>query len=171
MDTVRPGAKDLAIEFHSCSKSFSMAGWRVGFAVGNKNLINGLFSLKTNCDYGLASAMQDAAIAALQMDKQFLLDINRTYQRRRNLVVDGFREMGWDLEYPKATMYVWFRVPEGYDSKSWIKSVLDKTGVCMTPGIAFGQHSDGYFRISLVQNDTKLQEAIQRLKDNNISFK
>ena len=166
-----PGAKDLAIEFHSLSKTFCMAGWRVGFAVGNSDIINALFGLKTNCDYGLASSFQDAAIAAFDMDKSYLQNIVSVYQTRRDLVVKGFRELGWEVEPPKATMYVWMRVPEGYDSKTWVKQVLDQTGVCMTPGIAFGDHSDKYFRISLVQKDEILTEAISRLKNHNISYK
>lgn len=166
-----PDAKEVAIEFHSCSKTFCMAGWRSGFAVGNKNLISALFGFKTNLDYGLSSAVQDATIAALKMDKKYLNEIVETYQKRRDLVVNGFNELGWKLEKTKGTMYVWMRVPQGYDSKSWIKEVLFKTGVCMTPGIAFGDHSDGYFRISLVQKDEILKEAIERLKKNNISYK
>jgi LL-diaminopimelate aminotransferase len=166
-----PDAKNVAIEFHSCSKSFSMAGWRAGFAIGNADLVKGLFSFKTNCDYGLSSFVQDATVAALNLDPSYLLEINKNYQRRRDLVVDGFNSMGWNIEKPKATMYVWFPVPEGYDSKSWIKYVLDETGVCLTPGIAFGEHSDGYFRISLVQSEAKLTEAIERLQKHNISFK
>lgn len=166
-----PGAKDVAIEFHSCSKSFSMAGWRIGFAVGNSEIIKGLFSVKTNCDYGLASFLQDAAIAAFQMDKSYLEEIVLRYQKRRDLVVDGFRELGWDVQKPKATLYVWMRVPEGYDSKTWVKKVLDTTGVCMTPGIAFGNHSNNYFRVSLVQNEAILTEALNRLKKHKIFYK
>ncbi|MEW5820405.1 MAG: LL-diaminopimelate aminotransferase [Cyanobacteriota bacterium] len=165
-----PGAKDIAIEFHSCSKSFCMAGWRSGFAVGNADVINALFSLKTNCDYGLASHIQDATIAALKLDRSYLDEIVANYQRRRDLVVDGFNELGWSLKKPQATMYVWLRVPEGYDSKKWVKTVLDKTGVCMTPGVAFGEHSDKYFRISLVQSEEIFREAIDRLKKSNISY-
>ncbi|MGD9580329.1 MAG: LL-diaminopimelate aminotransferase [Vampirovibrionia bacterium] len=166
-----PEARNCAIEFHSCSKTFCMAGFRVGFAVGNKDIIKSLFSIKTNCDYGLASFLQDATIAAFKMDKKYLNNIVSTYQRRRDIVIDGFNSMGWNLEKPKATMYTWIDVPEGYDSKSWIKKVLFETGVCLTPGIAFGEHSDKYFRISLVQKDETLQEVIRRLKENNISFK
>jgi LL-diaminopimelate aminotransferase len=165
-----PAAKDIAIEFHSCSKSFSMAGWRAGFAVGNSQIIKALFSFKTNCDYGLASFVQDAAIAALKLDKKYLEAICAKYQKRRDIIVDGFNSMGWNIEKPKSTMYVWLPVPQGYDSKSWVKEVIDKTGVCMTPGIAFGEHSDGYFRISLVQNETILNEALERLKKHNISY-
>ena len=148
-----------------------MAGWRVGFAVGNRDIIKSLFSIKTNCDYGLSSFVQDAAIAAFKMDKKYLNEIVATYQRRRDIITDGFNSMGWNLEKSKATMYTWIDVPEGYDSKSWVKKVLFETGVCLTPGIAFGDHSDRYFRISLVQKDEILQEAIQRLKKHNISFK
>lgn len=165
-----PKAKDIAIEFHSCSKSFNMAGWRTGFAIGNSEIIHSLHSVKTNMDYGLSAFLQEAAIAAFKMDKSYLNEIINGYQKRRDLIVDGFNSMGWSIEKPKATMYVWLPVPKGYDSKTWVKNVLDKTGVCLTPGMAFGTMSDGYFRISLVQSDDKLIEAINRLKKHNIHF-
>lgn len=165
-----PGAKDIAIEFHSFSKTFNMAGWRVGFAVGNKNYIKALYSLKTNVDYGTSSIVQDAAIAALRMPQSYIDDIVAKYQRRRDFMVEGFKKLGWEINNPKATMYLWLKVPEGYDSKSWCKMVMDKTGVVFTPGIAFGKYSDVYFRMSLVAPDDRLKEALNRLETANIRY-
>jgi LL-diaminopimelate aminotransferase len=166
-----PGAKDIAIEFHSFSKTFNMAGWRIGFAVGNKEYIKTLYSMKTNIDYGTSTIVQDAAIAALNLPDHYTQDIAMKYQRRRDFMVDGFRKLGWDLSISKATMYLWMKVPEGYDSKAWAKMVFDKTGVVVTPGIAFGKYSDDHFRVSLVAPDERLKEALCRLESAGINFK
>ncbi len=164
------GAKDIAIEFHSFSKSYNMAGWRIGFAIGNKEFIKNLYALKTNVDYGTCSVIQDAAIAALKMSEDQCCDIAGGYQRRRDFMVEGFKKLGWDIKKTKATMYLWLKVPEGYDSKSWCKMILDKTGVVFTPGVAFGKHSDNYFRVSLVAADERLREALDRLEKANIAY-
>ncbi len=163
-------AKDIAIEFHSFSKTFNMAGWRIGFAVGNKDYIKALYSLKTNVDYGTSSIVQDAAIAALQMPQSCSGAIAAKYQKRRDFVSEGFRKLGWDVRHNKATMYLWLKVPQGLDSKTWCKSVLDKTGVVFTPGVAFGAMSSDYFRVSLVAPDDRLQEALARLEKADIRF-
>jgi len=165
-----PGAKEIAIEFHSFSKTFNMAGWRIGFAVGNKKYISALFAMKNNVDYGTSTIVQDAAIAALNLPQKYIDDIMQKYQNRRNFMVEGFNKLGWDLKLPKATMYLWLKVPEGYTSKSWCKMVLDTTGVVFTPGIAFGDYSDDHFRVSLVAPDEKLKEALCRLESANIKF-
>ncbi|MDD3012192.1 MAG: LL-diaminopimelate aminotransferase [Candidatus Gastranaerophilales bacterium] len=165
-----PRAKDVAIEFHSFSKTFNMAGWRVGFAVGNKEYIRALYSMKTNVDYGTSTIVQDAAIAALNLPQFHIDKIVQKYQRRRDFMVEGFRKLGWEVSFPKATMYLWLDVPEGYDSKSWCKMILDKTGVVFTPGIAFGKYSDDHFRVSMVQSDERLNEAMDRLEAANIKF-
>ena len=165
-----PGAKEIALEFHSFSKTFNMAGWRIGFAVGNKDYIKALYTSKTNMDYGTSSVMQDAAIAALNLADSYTKEIAANYQRRRDFVTAGFRKLGWELENIKATMYLWMKVPQGYDSKSWCKMVLDKTGVVFTPGIAFGDYSDGFFRASLVVPDDQLLEALHRLESAGIRF-
>ena len=164
------GAKDIAIEFYSFSKTYNMAGWRIGFAVGNKDFIKALYSVKTNIDYGTCSVVQDAALAALNMDSEYSEKITANYQRRRDFVVEGLNKLGWDLKKTKSTMYLWLKVPEGYDSKSWCKMILDKTGVVCTPGIAFGKYSDGYFRLSIVAPDERLHEALDRLEKANIRF-
>jgi len=165
------GAKEIAIEFYSFSKSYNMAGWRIGFAVGNKNLIKALYNIKTNMDYGTCSVIQDAALAALSLPVPYTNEITGAYQRRREFMVEGFNKLGWDLKKTKATMYLWMKVPEGYDSKTWCKMVLDKTGVVFTPGIAFGKYSDNYFRVSTVAPDERLQEALNRLEKAGIIYK
>lgn len=164
------GAKDIAIEFHSFSKTFNMAGWRIGFAIGKKEFVDNLYALKTNVDYGTCSMIQDAAIAALKLDDSYSCEVANGYQRRRDFMVEGFQKLGWDIKKTKATMYFWLKVPGGQDSMSWCKMVLDKTGVVFTPGIAFGKYSDNYFRASLVQPDEKLHEALDRLEKANIVY-
>jgi LL-diaminopimelate aminotransferase len=164
------GARDVAIEFHSFSKTYNMAGWRVGWACGNKDLIKILYGVKTNMDYGTCSVIQDAAIAALKLPPEYSAEITGNYQRRRDFMVEGFNKLGWDIKKTKSTMYLWLKVPQGYDSKTWCKMVLDKTGVVFTPGIAFGKYSDGYFRASIVQPDEKLYEALDKLEKAGIRY-
>jgi LL-diaminopimelate aminotransferase len=164
------GAKDIAIEFHSFSKTYNMAGWRIGFAIGNKEYVKNLYALKTNIDYGTSSVVQEAAIAALNLPDEYSQAITGAYQRRRDFMVAGFSKLGWSLKKPQATMYLWLKVPQSLDSKSWCKIVLDKTGVVFTPGVAFGKHSDNYFRASLVAPDYRLQEALDRLEKANIRY-
>jgi len=166
-----PGAKDVAVEFHSFSKSFNMAGWRVGFACGNAQVIKALYSLKTNLDYGLNSAIQDGATYALNHAEEFLPEIVETYRRRRDLVVDGFNRLGWNISKPKATMYVWLPIPPGFkDSKSWCKHLIDTADVVVTPGIAFGDSGDTHFRVSLVSPEETLKKALERLEKNGIRY-
>lgn len=165
-----PGAKDVAVEFHSFSKSFNMAGWRVGFACGNKEIIKVLYSMKTNLDYGVCSSIQDGATYALEHGEEFLPEIISTYAERRDVVVEGFRSLGWPVESTKATLYVWLPVPKGYDSKSWCKYLMDTTDVVITPGIAFGEAGDTYFRVSLVSPKETLQKAIDRLRAKGIRY-
>ncbi len=166
-----PGAKDLAIEFHSFSKSFNMAGWRAGFAVGNADIVKALYSVKTNLDYGLASAIQDGGIYALNHGEAFMADIVKTYQERRDVLVKGFRELGWQVEPTKATLYMWLPIPKSFpDSKAWCRHLIDKADVVITPGIAFGEEGDRYFRVSLVSPKETLQKAIERLKERGIRY-
>lgn len=164
------GAKDIAVEFHSFSKTFNMAGWRVGFVVGKKEFIQTIHAMKTNIDYGTSTIVQDAAIKALTMDYKPVKKIMDKYARRRTFLIEGLNKLGWDLKKTISTMYLWLKVPNGYDSKSFCKMVLDKTGVVFTPGIAFGDYSDNYFRISFVQPDEKIREALVRLEKANIRY-
>jgi LL-diaminopimelate aminotransferase len=166
-----PGAMDIAVEFHSFSKSFNMAGWRIGFACGNAEIIKSLYSLKTNLDYGICSAVQDGGIYALNHGEQFLPEICSTYQQRRDVVIDGFRQLGWPItDVPKATLYIWLPVPKGFDSQSWCTHLIDTCDVVVTPGNAFGTGGEGYFRVSLVSPVDTLKQAIQRLADKQIAY-
>lgn len=165
-----PGAKDIAIEFHTFSKTFNMAGWRIGWACGNREYIKALYNMKTNVDYGTSSIVQDAAIAALNISQSYINEIVEKYKNRRNFMVDGFRKLGWEIDLPKASMYLWLDIPQGYDSKTWCKMALNKAGVVFTPGIAFGNYSDNYFRVSLVAPDGRMKEALSRLEAAGIRY-
>lgn len=164
------GAKDIAVEFHSFSKTFNMAGWRVGFVCGKQEFIDVIYAMKSNVDYGTATIVQDAAIDALNIDYAYVQEIMDKYNARREIVAKGFNRLGWTMKRSPATMYFWLKVPRGYTSKEFCKMVLDKTGVVLTPGIAFGDHSDDHFRISIVQPPERLAEAIVRLEKAGIRF-
>lgn len=165
-----PGAKEIAIEYHTFSKSFSMAGWRAGFAVGNKHIINSLRRLKTNCDYGLFAATQRACITALNLPGQYLDDMRATYQKRRDIFVEGLRQLGYPVVKPRASMYVWMPVAKGYKSKEFTIMVLEKTGLVLAPGTAFGSLGEGYARVALVDTEARLKEALERLKKAGITY-
>lgn len=157
------GAKDVAVEFHSLSKTFNMAGWRIGFAVGNAQVLQALYKVKTNYDYGLFGAIQDAGIAALELPQSYIDANVRTYQERRDVVVDALVRMGCPVTKPRASMYVWAPIPQGYDSASFSGDAIDRTGVAMVPGSGFGSMGEGFFRISLVTDASRLKEAMGRL--------
>lgn len=164
------GAKDVAVEVHTCSKTFNMAGWRVGFVLGKKEFIDTVFAMKLNFDYGTSNIMQDAAVAAMTMPYKHVEATMKKYQKRRDFMFKSFEELGWKPRKIKATMYMWLKVPKGQSSKQFCKMVMDKTGVVFTPGVAFGQGGDGYFRVSLVQPEKRLKEAVKRLKEANIKY-
>lgn len=164
------GAKEVALEVHTCSKTFNMAGWRVGFVLGKKELVDNVFAMKLNFDYGTSTIMQDAAIAAMKMPYKYVEKTMKKYQKRRNFMIEAFRELGWDVKKNNATMYLWLKVPSGRKSKEFCLDVMNKTGVVFTPGMAFGNLSDGYFRVSLVQDIKRLKEAVKRLKEANIVY-
>ena len=160
-----PGAKDVCIEFHTTSKTFGMPGWRCGFAVGNRQLIESLRKIKTNLDYGLFSAVQKAAVTALTMDESEYIDkVRAIYQKRRDVFVEGLLSLGWQIKNPAASLYVWFPVPQGYDSTEFCLDVIRKTGVVFTPGVAFGDLGEGYVRAALVVNEERIIKAIERLR-------
>ncbi|MBK8189729.1 MAG: aminotransferase class I/II-fold pyridoxal phosphate-dependent enzyme [Vampirovibrionales bacterium] len=166
-----PGAKDVAVEFHSFSKSFNMAGWRIGFAAGNPDVIKALYNVKTNLDYGVASAIQDGAIEAMTHGEAYLPAIVSTYQRRRDMMVEGFRALGWTIEPPKATMYLWFPIPDAFsDSMAWVRHLIETADVVVTPGVAFGEAGDRFFRVSLVSPEETLQRALARLREKGVSY-
>jgi LL-diaminopimelate aminotransferase len=165
------GALDVSIEFHSCSKAFSMAGFRVGFAAGNPEVVQNLHAIKTNCDYGLAGIIQDGAIQAYNHGEDYLPDIIAEYRTRRDAWVNGINAMGWDVPPPEATLYVWHPIPAGYDTAGdFCQDVLEKTGVIITPGSAFGHLGEGYFRTALVAPVPRLEEALARLKQAGFNF-
>ena len=159
-----PGAIDVAIEFNSLSKAFNMTGWRVGMAVGNATVINALTRVKTNLDSGIPQAIQEMAIAALDDPRDTMAVHNAIYQRRRDRVVEVLRELGLRLDPPKASLYVWARLPEGERSSAeYAAALIDATGVVVTPGMSYGPSGEGYIRISLTVPDDRLEEALQRL--------
>ncbi|MBW4628660.1 MAG: aspartate aminotransferase [Brasilonema octagenarum HA4186-MV1] len=165
-----PGAKDIGVEFHTLSKTYNMAGWRVGFVVGNRHIIQGLRTLKTNLDYGIFAALQTAAETALQLSDDYLHEVQERYRTRRDFVIQGLTELGWNLSKTKATMYLWIPCPVGVSSTEFALKVLQQTGVVFTPGNAFGVGGEGYVRISLIAECDRLGEALHRLKQANIRF-
>lgn len=165
-----PGAKDLSIEFHTMSKTYNMAGWRVGFVVGNRRIIQGLRTLKTNMDYGIFAALQAAAETALQLPDVYLHEVQARYRTRRDFLIQGLADLGWSVPKTKATMYLWIPCPPGVGSTDFALSVLQQTGVVLTPGNAFGPGGEGYVRISLIADCDRLQEALHRLKKAGIRY-
>lgn len=165
-----PGAKEIGVEFHTMSKTYNMAGWRVGFVVGNRQIIQGLRTLKTNLDYGIFAALQSAAETALQLPDQYLHQVQERYRQRRDFLIEGLGKLGWNIPKTKATMYLWVPCPPGVGSTDFALSVLQQTGVVVTPGNAFGIAGEGYVRISLIADRDRLGEALQRLKQANIRY-
>lgn len=158
------GSKELGIEFHSLSKTFNMTGWRIGFAVGNAQIIGGLGRVKTNIDSGLFQAIQEAGILALTQFDTPIHETIQIYQRRRDLMVEGLRELGLEVESPKATFYLWVQVPRGYTSGQFATLLLEKAGIVVTPGNGFGEAGEGYIRLALTVDESRLKEAIGRLR-------
>jgi len=159
-----PGAKDITIEFHSLSKTFNMTGWRVGWACGNAELIAGLAKVKSNIDSGIFTAIQRAGTAALRLKTDHLAAMNRMYQERRDVLVEGLNSAGWKVEKPKATFYVWCRAPRGYDSIGFSQELLKKADIVTTPGVGFGENGEGFIRFALTVSKERLKEAVTRIK-------
>ncbi len=158
------GAKDVGVEFYSMSKSFNMAGWRVGFAVGNAEIIKILTRTKSYMDYGIFQPIQIAAIAALQGPYKCVEEISMTYQSRRDVLVSGLKNVGWDVTPPKATMYVWAPIPEPFNhmnSVDFSLMLLETTGVVVSPGIGFGEYGEGFVRFALVENEQRIRQALR----------
>lgn len=160
-----PGAKDIGIEFNSLSKTYNMAGCRVGYVVGNAKVISLLGRLKSNFDYGIFYPLQQAAIAALTGPQECVYQTAAAYQRRRDIIVDGLNELGWKVDRPKASMYIWAPVPTKQSSFDFTVSLLRNTGIAVIPGSAFGRCGEGYIRIALVQPESRLSEAVTRIKN------
>ncbi|MEG4441876.1 aspartate aminotransferase [Microcoleus sp. AT9_B5] len=165
-----PGGKEIGVEFHTMSKTYNMAGWRVGFVVGNSKIIQGLRTLKTNLDYGIFSALQTAAETALQLPDSYLHEVQNRYRTRRDFMVEGLAELGWNIPKPLAAMYLWVPCTPGMSSTDFALNVLQQTGVVVTPGNAFGPGGEGYVRISLIADCDRLGEALRRLKQANIRY-
>jgi LL-diaminopimelate aminotransferase len=166
-----PGAKDIAIEFHSLSKSYNMAGWRIGFVAGNAQAISALKQVKSNIDSGAFRAIQASAIAAFSSTEEELKAVTSVYQNRREILVRGLRSLGWSVEAPKATLYFWVPVPQGYTSTEFVTLLLDKCGIIVAPGIGYGESGEGFFRIALTLPEQRIQEAIERMREAGIRYK
>ncbi|MDJ0717101.1 MAG: aspartate aminotransferase [Prochloraceae cyanobacterium] len=165
-----PGAKEIGVEFHTLSKTYNMAGWRVGFVVGNSDIIQGLRTLKTNLDYGIFAAIQTAAQTALELPDVYVHKVQERYTKRRDFLINGLAELGWNIPPSKATMYLWVPTPVGVSSTDFALYVLQNTGVVVTPGNAFGEGGEGYLRVSLIAECDRLGEALRRFKGAGISY-
>ena len=162
-----PGAKDLAVEFYTLSKSYSMPGWRVGFAAGNRRMINALTRLKSYFDYGMFQPIQIAAIIALNSKKRSVQEIVEIYRSRRDILVEGLNRAGWQVEKPKATMFVWAEIPPAFrkmGSLEFSKFLLREAKVAVSPGIGFGQCGEGYVRFALVENEHRIRQAARGIR-------
>jgi LL-diaminopimelate aminotransferase len=157
------GAKEIGIEFHSLSKTFNMTGWRIGFAVGNGEIIAALGKIKTNLDSGVFQAIQEASIEALHTGDEILAEMRNTYQERRNALYEGLNGLGFHVLKPEATFYAWARVSSGFDSHGFVAYILEKAGVLATPGNGFGKEGEGYVRFSLTVPVDRIREAVVRL--------
>ncbi|MDE2484887.1 MAG: LL-diaminopimelate aminotransferase [candidate division NC10 bacterium] len=157
------GAKDVAIEYHSLSKTYNMTGWRVGFAVGCREVLSGLGRIKTNLDSGVFQAVQEAAIAALNGPQECVEAMRAVYKERRDALVDGLSTLGFAVEKPQATFYVWIGVPKGHTSASFASALLSEVGIVMTPGTGFGRAGEGYIRAALTVDVSRIKEAVERI--------
>ncbi len=162
------GAKDVGIEFHSLSKTYNMTGWRLGFAVGNKDAISALSIIKTNIDSGAFKAIQEAGVEALTGPQDNIEKMNEIYTRRRDVVINGLNKLGWNLKPTKATFYIWIPTLKNINSVDFANLLLEKTGIIVTPGIGYGEYGEGFVRIALTVEEKRLEEAIERLKKSSI---
>ena len=158
------GAREVAIEFHSLSKTYCMTGWRIAFAVGNEALVSGLTKVKNNVDSGAFQAVQEAGIAALSGDQACVEEFRRIFKERRDVVVEGLKKLGFEVKPPKATFYVWAKVPEGFSSADFAAKLLQEAGIVVTPGNGFGEPGEGFFRIALTVDKDRLKEALARIE-------
>jgi LL-diaminopimelate aminotransferase len=165
-----PGAKDVALEFHSFSKTFNMAGSRIGFAVGGEELIETLHAVRTNMGYGTPAAIQAGAAFGLDHVEELEKPVVSRYRERRDAVLEGFKSLGWTSATPGATMFVWLPIPEGFGAQDWTRHLIDRAGVVVTPGNAFGPGGERFFRVSLIKDPAGLTEAIERLRDAGIRY-
>lgn len=159
-----PGARDVAVEFHSLSKTYNMTGWRIGWCCGNQDVVEALSRVKTNIDSGIFNAIQYAGIEALEGPQDCVEDMKKLYVSRRDRMVARLRELGWVVEAPKGAVYLWMRVPSGYTSASFATHMLDEAGVVVSPGNAYGPSGEGYIRMTLTLADDRIDEALDRIQ-------
>ena len=164
------GAKDVAIEFYSHSKSYNMTGWRVGFVCGNADAVKALGTIKNNIDSGTFKAIQEAATAAFTINNKYIEDLNNMYQQRRDAAEEGLRELGWNIKPSKATFYLWLPVTRGMSSEEFVTAMLEKAHVVVPPGNGYGQYGEGYFRIALTKDVDTIKECIRRMKEAGIHY-
>ena len=164
------GAKDVAIEFYSHSKSYNMTGWRVGFVCGNADAVKALGTIKNNIDSGTFKAIQQAATTAFTVDEKYITDLNNMYQDRRDAAEEGFKELGWNIKPSKATFYLWLPVPKGMTSEEFVTVMLEKAHVVVPPGNGYGKYGEGYFRVALTKDVETIKKCIQRMKDAGIHY-
>jgi alanine-synthesizing transaminase len=163
-----PGAREMAVEFFTMSKSYNMAGWRIGFMVGNKDLVHALARIKSYHDYGSFTPIQVASIVALEGPQDCVSQIRATYQKRRDVMVKGLHDIGWMVEVPRASMYIWAKIPEAYaglGSIGFTKRLLDGAKIAVAPGVGFGDYGDDHVRIALIENEHRLRQAVRGIKD------
>lgn len=162
-----PGARDVGVEFYSLTKSYSMAGWRVGFCVGNREIVGALVKIKSYLDYGMFQPIQIASVIALRGPQDCVEEIRHVYERRRNVLVKGLRQAGWNIEPPQATMFAWAEIPEPFKkmkSLEFCKHLIREAGVAVSPGIGFGEGGDDYVRFALVENEHRIRQAVAGIK-------
>jgi alanine-synthesizing transaminase len=163
-----PGARDVAVEFFTMSKSYNMAGWRVGFMVGNRDLVSALARMKSYHDYGTFTPIQIASILALEGPQECVREIAMTYQKRRDVMVQGLHGAGWMVESPRAAMYIWAKIPEAYakmGSLEFSKKLLDEAKLAASPGIGFGEYGDDHVRLALIENESRIRQATRGVKE------
>jgi alanine-synthesizing transaminase len=163
-----PGARDVAVEFFTMSKSYNMAGWRIGFMVGNAELVNALARIKSYHDYGSFTPVQVASIVALDGPQECVEEIRKTYEKRRDVMVKGLHDIGWMVDNPKASMYIWAKIPEYYakmGSIEFTKRLMDEAKIAVSPGIGFGEYGDGHVRIALIENEHRLRQALRGIRE------
>jgi alanine-synthesizing transaminase len=162
------GAREVAVEFFTMSKSYNMAGWRIGFMVGNRELVNALARIKSYHDYGSFTPIQVAAIVALEGPQDCVEEVRSVYEKRRNVMVKGLHDIGWKVEVPKASMYLWAKIPEPYaalGSIEFTKRLLEGAHIAVAPGIGFGDYGDDHVRIALIENEHRLRQAVRGIRD------
>jgi LL-diaminopimelate aminotransferase len=158
-----PGAKEVGVEFHSLSKTYNMTGWRIGWVCGNKDIVAGIAKVKDNYDSGVFQAVQEAAITALSSSQKCVEDARKIYKERRDSLVEGLKKLGWEVNLPKASFYVWAKVPKGYTSSQVVSKLLDEAAIVCTPGNGMGKSGEGYVRFALTVGVPRINEAIERI--------